>query len=47
MTGACTKLNSPIVQLFVRPFDRPWVIVSDPDVAYDVLVRRTPLEFDR
>ncbi|KAL8750098.1 MAG: hypothetical protein Q9184_006547 [Pyrenodesmia sp. 2 TL-2023] len=47
LTDACSNLGSPIVQLFARPFGKPWVIVSDPDVAYDVLMRRSPSEFDR
>lgn len=47
LTEACSNLGSPIVQLFVRPFGRPWVIVSDQDVAHDVLMRRSPSEFDR
>lgn len=47
LTATCSKLGSPIVQLFVRPFGQPWVIVSDPDVAYDCLMRRSPSDFDR
>ncbi len=40
------KLNSPIVQVFGRPFARPWVVVADYREAQDVLLRRTK-EFDR
>ena len=29
LTLKCVELNSPIVQLFMRPFGRPWVVVSD------------------
>jgi hypothetical protein len=29
LTSKCVELNSPIVQLFMRPFGRPWVIVVD------------------
>ncbi|PVH73733.1 cytochrome P450 [Cadophora sp. DSE1049] len=38
--------NSPIVQVFTRPFARPWVVVTDFREAQDVLLRRTK-EFDR
>lgn len=37
---------SPIVQLFIRPFSRPWIIVSDPREAADILLRRSRA-FDR
>ncbi|KAK0106349.1 hypothetical protein ONS96_003985 [Cadophora gregata f. sp. sojae] len=40
------KHNSPIVQVFTRPFARPWVLVADYREAQDVLLRRTK-EFDR
>ncbi|KAF7194896.1 Cytochrome P450 monooxygenase [Pseudocercospora fuligena] len=40
------KLDSPIVQLFLRPFARPWIIVADPYEAHDVRTRRFK-EFDR
>ncbi|KAK4500900.1 hypothetical protein PRZ48_009092 [Zasmidium cellare] len=45
-TSHFEKLDSPIVQLFVRPFRRPCVFVSDPDVTEDTLTRRGD-EFDR
>jgi len=38
--------NSPIVQVFVAPFGKPWVLVSDFTEAYDIMTRRTK-EFDR
>ncbi|OQV07635.1 hypothetical protein CLAIMM_12040 [Cladophialophora immunda] len=41
-----TKHHSPIVQVFARPFARPWVIVSDHRESSDILLRRTK-EFDR
>ena len=25
----CKELNSPIVQLFMRPFRKPWVVIAD------------------
>ncbi|KIX99549.1 uncharacterized protein Z520_05125 [Fonsecaea multimorphosa CBS 102226] len=40
------KHQSPIVQVFARPFGRPWVILSDHRESYDILLRRTK-EFDR
>ena len=42
----CIKLDSPIIQVFVRPFGGPWVILSDFREAQDILMRRTK-EFDR
>ncbi|OAP64682.1 hypothetical protein AYL99_00654 [Fonsecaea erecta] len=41
-----TKHQSPVVQVFARPFARPWVIVSDHRESSDILLRRTK-EFDR
>ncbi|KAL2072117.1 hypothetical protein VTL71DRAFT_11460 [Oculimacula yallundae] len=46
ITSHNIKHQSPIVQLFTRPFARPWVIVTDFREAQDVLLRRTK-EFDR
>lgn len=40
------KLQSPIIQLFARPFRKPWVIVADFQETRDVMLRRTQ-EFDR
>ncbi|RYP07819.1 hypothetical protein DL764_002274 [Monosporascus ibericus] len=40
------KLGSPIVQVSVRPFAAPWVVVADFREAQDVLTRRTKT-FDR
>lgn len=42
----CIKLDSPMVQVFPRPFSAPWVIVSDFREAQDILLRRSK-EFDR
>lgn len=42
----CHKLNSPIMQVFLRPGARPWVIVADPQEEYDIMTRRTA-EFER
>lgn len=46
LTEQCIKLDSPIAQLFVRPFGKPWVIVTDYHEAQDIMTRRTR-EFDR
>ncbi|EFQ36703.1 cytochrome P450 monooxygenase [Colletotrichum graminicola] len=40
------KHRSPIVQVFGRPFSKPWVIISDFHETQDILVRRSK-EFDR
>lgn len=40
------SLNAPLCQVFIRPFSKPWVLVSDFKEAQDVLLRRTR-EFDR
>jgi cytochrome P450 len=46
MANQATELNSPIFQLFLKPFSMPAVFVTDPREAQDVLLRRTK-EFDR
>jgi hypothetical protein len=38
--------NSPIVQVFARPFQRPWIIITDFRESQDIMLRRTR-EFDR
>ena len=40
------KLQSPIIQLFARPFSRPWIVITDFNESQDILLRRTK-EFDR
>ncbi|KAK1991632.1 cytochrome P450 monooxygenase [Colletotrichum falcatum] len=40
------KHRSPMVQVFGRPFSKPWVIISDFCETQDILVRRSK-EFDR
>ncbi|KAF9870960.1 cytochrome p450 [Colletotrichum karsti] len=39
-------MNSPIVQIFLRPFSRPFIFIDDPRETEDILLRRTR-EFDR
>jgi hypothetical protein len=46
MRGQFAAHNSPIVQLFIRPLGKPYVLVSDFREAQDILIRRTK-EFDR
>lgn len=46
IASQCVELNSPIIQLFMRPFGRPWVAIADFREAQDILMRRTQ-EFDR
>jgi hypothetical protein len=46
ITIQALKLNSPIIQLWARPFSKPWVIVYDFKESQDILLRRTK-EFDR
>ncbi|KAI1268608.1 cytochrome P450 [Xylariaceae sp. FL1019] len=41
-----TKLDSPIIQIFVRPFSKPWIVIADFRESQDILMRRTK-EFDR
>ena len=41
----CLQLDSPIVQLFIRPFGRPMVFIADWRESQDILTRR--MEFDR
>ncbi|KAK5732049.1 hypothetical protein LTR17_010885 [Elasticomyces elasticus] len=42
----CTALQSPIIQMWLSPFDKPVVVISDFREAQDILVRRGT-EFDR
>ncbi|CZT01291.1 hypothetical protein WAI453_006830 [Rhynchosporium graminicola] len=46
MTSHNIRHQSPIFQIFARPFARPWVVVTDFREAQDVLLRRSK-EFDR
>ncbi|TPX07063.1 uncharacterized protein E0L32_011051 [Thyridium curvatum] len=45
-TDLTQKTASPVVQVFLRPFGRPWVIVVDPRESHDIMTRRYA-EFDR
>ncbi|KAK3933641.1 cytochrome P450 [Diplogelasinospora grovesii] len=40
----CLKLGSPVVQIFVQPFQMPWILVADFHEAQDILMRRTDFE---
>ncbi|KAH8896249.1 cytochrome P450 [Thozetella sp. PMI_491] len=46
LASQTTKHRSPIVQVFVKPLSRPWVVITDPLESQDILLRRTK-EFDR
>ncbi|KAK7977179.1 hypothetical protein PG988_004669 [Apiospora saccharicola] len=46
MAKQADELNSPIFQLFLKPFSRPSVFITDPREAQDILLHRTK-EFDR
>jgi hypothetical protein len=46
MTEQCRRLNAPMVQIFVKPFSAPWVVIVDARECQDVLTRRSK-EFDR
>ncbi|KAK3680824.1 cytochrome P450 [Podospora appendiculata] len=39
------KLQAPLVQVFVQPFSKPWLLVADSVEGQDILMRRP--EFDR
>ncbi len=39
------KMDSPICQVFVRPFSKPWIFLADFRESRDILTRRK--EFDR
>ncbi|KAL9004070.1 MAG: hypothetical protein Q9188_003105 [Gyalolechia gomerana] len=45
----CTKqvkqMNSPICQVFIRPFSKPWILLADFRESKDILMRRR--EFDK
>lgn len=46
MKETMIKLDSPMIQVFMKPLAKPWVIVADYREAQDVTSRRTR-EFDR
>ncbi|KAF7538403.1 hypothetical protein G7054_g2972 [Neopestalotiopsis clavispora] len=46
MSSQPQKLNSPICQVWVRPFCAPWILLADYREAQDLLLRRGK-EFDR
>lgn len=41
MGSLTEKYNSPIIQVFVHPFAKPWVVVTDPFETQDLLLRRS------
>jgi hypothetical protein len=46
MAGHIAKFNSPLVQLFMGPFTKPFLVLCDYQESQDILLRRTK-EFDR
>ncbi|KAJ3576912.1 hypothetical protein NPX13_g3557 [Xylaria arbuscula] len=46
ISSQVVAMNSPIIQVFLRPFSTPWVVVADFRESQDILMRRTR-EFDR
>lgn len=46
LASLTTRHRSPIVQAFIKPGGKPWVIVTDPFESQDILQRRIR-EFDR
>jgi hypothetical protein len=46
IVAQCVELNSPIVQVFIRPLGRPFVVLADFRECQDILMRRMK-EFDR
>lgn len=48
MSLQCVELNSPIIQVAIKPFSPPFVIVDDHTTNEDILTKRTAArEFDR
>ena len=45
MAKQVEKMKSPVCQIFVRPFSKPWILVADFRESQDILMRRT--EFDK
>jgi hypothetical protein len=46
MTAQPVELNSPVAQLFLKPFCQPIVVITDHRESQDVLLRRAK-DFDR
>ncbi|KAG8160032.1 hypothetical protein KVR01_010669 [Diaporthe batatas] len=46
LTSLTDRHKSPIVQVFIKPFSYPWVVITDPFESQDILLRRNR-EFDR
>ncbi|KAI9705767.1 MAG: hypothetical protein M1820_005015 [Bogoriella megaspora] len=40
----CAKLGSPVCQVFIQPFQLPWILVADFHEAQDILMRRPEFE---
>ena len=46
LVNSIHQLNAPLVQVFIKPFSKPLLILSDYREAHDIMTRRTK-EFDR
>lgn len=46
MTAQTVALNSPVIQIFLKPFFQPVVVITDPRESQDILLRRAK-DFDR
>lgn len=44
-TKQVKKMDSPICQIFIRPFSKPWILLADFRESKDILMRRK--EFDK
>ncbi|XXG99913.1 hypothetical protein Hte_006254 [Hypoxylon texense] len=40
------QMNSPVCQIFIRPFSKPWILLADFRESKDILTRRA-MEFDK
>lgn len=41
ITNQVVKHDQPVIQLFMRPFGKPWVVLTDFREMQDIAVRRT------
>lgn len=41
MTNQLIRHSKPVIQLFMRPLGKPWVILADFRETHDIMVRRT------
>ena len=46
MAKLASEMNEPVIQIFMQPLSRPWVIINDPRESNDIMTRRVK-DFDR